>query len=57
VIYDQDEHSPNHSNKKAIQVYARNAVGSEHAKDPAPDYRANDSQHDIQEHPLATFVH
>jgi hypothetical protein len=51
VIDDQDQHSPNHSNNKAIKVYARDAVCSEHAEHPVPDYRANDSQHDIQEYP------
>src|SRR5580765_2888273 len=57
VIDDQDQHSPNHSNNKAIQVYARDPVCSEHAEHPAPDYRANDTQHDIQEYPFASLVH
>jgi len=57
VIHDQDQHSPNHSNDKAIKVYARDAMCSEHAEHPAPDYRANDSQHNIQEYSFASLVH
>jgi hypothetical protein len=49
-------HSPNHSNNKAIHVYARDSVCSEHAEQPASDYRTHDSQHDVQEYPFASFV-
>jgi hypothetical protein len=57
VIKNQDEHRPNHSNEQAIQVYTRDAVRSEHAEHPAPNYGANDSQHDIEDYPFATLVH
>src|SRR5690242_5334190 len=57
VIKNQDEHRPNYSDEQAIQVYTGDAVRSEHAEHPAPNYGAHDSQHDIQNHPFTALVH
>jgi hypothetical protein len=57
VIQNQDENSTNHSDKQAVQVYARDAVGTEHAEQPAPNYRTNDSQHDIKDDALARLIY
>jgi hypothetical protein len=57
VIHDQDENSTDHSDKQAIQVYTRDAVGSDHAEQPPSNYRTNDSQSNIKDDALARLIY
>jgi hypothetical protein len=57
MIENQNDNGSNHSYEQAIQIYACNAVGSEHTEKPAAHYRTDDSQHDIKDDAFARFIY
>jgi hypothetical protein len=49
VVNEEHKDGTEYSDKEAIQIYATDALRSEEAEDPSPDYGSNDSENNVQE--------
>src|SRR2546421_7992597 len=55
--YDKAHHRPDDRDEQAPEIEPRDARRSKRVKDPPANDRANDSQHDVEQHAFAAPVH
>jgi len=56
MVSDQEDYGTDHSDQQAVQVQSRYPGGAEGIEEPASREGADDTQNDIEDHALASFI-